>query len=557
MSEDNATMPWFKTGCSAIILFLLLIVPSAVAAEEKINVYVDREPVAFAVQPKIQNGATIVQLRPLFEALGIELDWQAASKTVRGKKGDSSFSLVIDSSKATVNGQSVTLDSPGRISGSHTLVPLRFVGEATGAAVGWNPQQRTISIYSSEYQSARGLTKEEAQREVAQGVASATDTLPPSTTGLSGLYAHHSLDLLGSRSCGGVCWDIFYFVDDRHVVEELPETGVDRLDCSKDSCLTYEVKGGKLVLSNGKSYTLVIKAGGDAVIDGDTYTRHAPLKGTVLNGKYEASGYTSAPGGTGLAKVSTYVFRPDGTFTDSSWTGVTADGSEDGGSGTGVSSTMTSGSAASGTYSIQGYTITFKYNDGTTEARMFFMPDQDDGMVRIGRGDYLLKEGIPPYQNKLVTEGFADKEVLKERTPDFTEEHGGIEINLIGYQWAKVDVKPAHQQSFTGFGDQGIIELTAKYVVTNNSGQSINVNTIESAVRSEALSANVLETTDLRSPMPDELKPGASIERLAVFLIPADRFGQFTSMKLTFGNVMTTGGKDLFENQVLAFSIYE
>ena len=553
MSGSSSSIPWLKTSLGTFIMFLLVIVPSAVAAEEKIQVYVDRQPVVFSIQPKIQNGSTVVQLRPLFEALDIKLDWNASTKTVRGSKGNQNFSLVIDSPSATVNGQRVTLDSPGRIAGGHTLVPLRFVGEATGAAVGWNAEQRTISIYSSEYQSILGLTKEEAQRQVNQGYT------PPatSTSGQSGLYAHHSLDLLGSRSCGGVCWDIFFFVDDRHVIQELPETGVDRLDCAKDSCLTYEVKGGKLNLSNGESYTLEIKAGGDAVIDGDVYTRHGPLGRTVLDGKYEASGYTSTPGGTGLAKVNTYVFRKDGTFTDSSWTGVTADGSENGGSGTGVSSTITSGSAASGTYTVQGYSILFKYKDGTSESRMFFMPDKDDGMLRIGGGDYLLKEAIPPYQNLLVDNGLAYKEVLKERTPDFTETHNGIELGLIGYQWAHVNIKPEHQQSFTGFGDEGIIELTAKYTIKNNSGKSINVNAIKTAIRSEALTTSLPENLDLRGSAPDELKPGERVERLAVFLLPADRFDQFTSMKLSFQNLVTMDGQDLFEGQWLGFSIYE
>lgn len=553
MTGSSSSIPWLKTSLGTLIMFLLVIVPSAVAAEEKIQVYVDRQPVVFSIQPKLQNGSTVVQLRPLFEALGIELDWNASTKTVRGKKGTSSFSLVIDSRNATVNGQSVTLESPGRISGGHTLVPLRFVGEATGAAVGWNAEQRTISIYSTEYQSLLGLTKEEAQRQVNQGYS------PPaaSTTGLSGLYAHHSLDLLGSRSCGGVCWDIFFFVGDRHVIQELPETGVDRLDCAKDGCLTYEVKGGKLILSNGESYTLEMKPGGDAVINGDAYTRHGPLGRTVLDGKYEASGYTSALGGTGLAKVNTYVFRPDGTFSDSSWTGVTSDGSENGGSGTGVSSTITAGSEAAGTYAVQGYSILFKYKDGTSESRMFFMPDKNDGMLRIGGGDYLLKEAIPPYQSLLVDQGLAYKEVLKERAPDFKEVHNGIELGLIGYQWAHVNVKAEHQQRFTGFGDQGIIELTAKYTIKNNSGQSINVNAVKSAVRSEALTTSLPENLDYRTSVPDELKPGESIERLAVFLLPADRFDQFTSMKLSFQNLVTMDGQDLFDGQWLGFSIYE
>jgi hypothetical protein len=48
-----------------------------------------------------------------------------------------------------VNGQPVALDVPPMIVGGRTLVPLRFLGEALGASVNWDPSNYTVSIFST------------------------------------------------------------------------------------------------------------------------------------------------------------------------------------------------------------------------------------------------------------------------------------------------------------------------------------------------------------------------------------------------------------------------
>jgi branched-chain amino acid transport system substrate-binding protein len=53
--------------------------------------------------------------------------------------------VTIGSTKATINGKEVVLDQPPIIENSLTLVPFRFIGEAIGAQIGWNPANKTVS----------------------------------------------------------------------------------------------------------------------------------------------------------------------------------------------------------------------------------------------------------------------------------------------------------------------------------------------------------------------------------------------------------------------------
>ncbi|GKU77364.1 hypothetical protein L3i20_v217610 [Paenibacillus sp. L3-i20] len=80
------------------------------------------------------------------------------------------------------------------------------------------------------------------------------------------------------------------------------------------------MKGNKLVLSNGKTYSY--KLGTKTVeIDGDVYTKYVPASRVKLDGKYVSTSYASSRTGGGLASEVTYIFNKDGTFHDSKFTG--------------------------------------------------------------------------------------------------------------------------------------------------------------------------------------------------------------------------------------------
>ena len=113
-----------------------------------IEVLLDGRAVQFDVPPMVVDSRTLVPLRAIFEALGAEVTWDAATQTVTGTRAGTTVVLPIGSTTPTVNGRPETIDVPGAIVNSRTLVPLRFVAESFGVTVNWNPETRTVTITS-------------------------------------------------------------------------------------------------------------------------------------------------------------------------------------------------------------------------------------------------------------------------------------------------------------------------------------------------------------------------------------------------------------------------
>lgn len=132
------------------IAFLFLFASAAQAApakdQGKIRVYLDNREIQFAAAPIMKNGVTFVQFRPLFQALDYKVHWNGANKQVTGTYLDQKLQMTIGQKTAYVNGAKTTLQIAPFTQGGNTLVPLRFVAEATGLPVKWDSKARTVKI---------------------------------------------------------------------------------------------------------------------------------------------------------------------------------------------------------------------------------------------------------------------------------------------------------------------------------------------------------------------------------------------------------------------------
>ncbi|WP_145049471.1 CotH kinase family protein [Paenibacillus xylanexedens] len=114
-----------------------------------ISVTLDEQSVAFPDQEPLEvSGRVMVPVNAIFEALGAEVTWNPTAKTVTAVLNDQTFVLKIGSSTATVNGTSVEIDSSAIIKNSRTLVPVRFISEALGLKVDWDQSTATVKITS-------------------------------------------------------------------------------------------------------------------------------------------------------------------------------------------------------------------------------------------------------------------------------------------------------------------------------------------------------------------------------------------------------------------------
>jgi len=98
------------------------------------------------VAPYIKEGYTMVPLRFVAEAFGAKVGWDDATKTVTIDFAGHNMKVVIGSTEAVVDGETVTMPLPAEIVNSRTMVPVRFISEAFGFTVKWDGVARTVTI---------------------------------------------------------------------------------------------------------------------------------------------------------------------------------------------------------------------------------------------------------------------------------------------------------------------------------------------------------------------------------------------------------------------------
>lgn len=137
-------------GTLSLLSLLFFVLPLQPAQAEEIPITIDGYQLTVDQPPVIENGRTLVPLRPIFEGLGAEVTWFPSTQSISGSLDSSYIYLEINNTTATVNNKNITIDVPPRIINSRTMVPLRFISESLGATVTWNDATRSISIDSND-----------------------------------------------------------------------------------------------------------------------------------------------------------------------------------------------------------------------------------------------------------------------------------------------------------------------------------------------------------------------------------------------------------------------
>jgi len=133
-----------KTG--ALTLALGAGFAGAANAQPAPQVYLNGSPLRLEVAPIQQNGRTLVPMRDIFEALGAVVNYNSLNQSIAAQKGNTTVRMALGTANASVNNLPVKLDAPAQSYYGRTMVPLRFVSEALGADVSFNPGTRIVSI---------------------------------------------------------------------------------------------------------------------------------------------------------------------------------------------------------------------------------------------------------------------------------------------------------------------------------------------------------------------------------------------------------------------------
>ena len=127
--------------------------PSASDGSSSLSVTVNGEAVMWteAIPFIDENGRTMVPLRAVADAMGLDVNWDAAVREASFTDGSNTIIFHIDDTCArTSDGGSVQMDTAAVIVNNRTYAPIRYLAEFFRYAVGWNSGTQTVIVETAD-----------------------------------------------------------------------------------------------------------------------------------------------------------------------------------------------------------------------------------------------------------------------------------------------------------------------------------------------------------------------------------------------------------------------
>lgn len=109
-----------------------------------VTVQVNNEPID--TEAVIVEDRTLVPVRGVFEAIGYQVSWDAATKTATLTNGETTVVITSGKTTFTVDDMEITPEVPQQIINDRFMLPLRAVGEALGASFTWDGATKVVNI---------------------------------------------------------------------------------------------------------------------------------------------------------------------------------------------------------------------------------------------------------------------------------------------------------------------------------------------------------------------------------------------------------------------------
>ncbi len=101
---------------------------------------------AFGAEGVVKNGRTLVGVRGVFEELGFNVTWNSEKNEAVLSDDTHYISLVKGEDHFFADGTDIKPDVPQQIIGDKFYLPLRAIGDAIGADVSWNEENKIAHI---------------------------------------------------------------------------------------------------------------------------------------------------------------------------------------------------------------------------------------------------------------------------------------------------------------------------------------------------------------------------------------------------------------------------
>lgn len=183
------------------------------------------------------------------------------------------------------------------------------------------------------------------------------------------------------------------------------------------------------------------------------------------------------------------------------------------------------------------------------EDAIFKIPFNDEGVEKAAVSSQL-------YQDKMVTENIADKELFFEKNDiNETEEIDGVKVTLNGVQYANITPTEAYKDSFTDFGDSGVVALTAKITIENGSDTPFDKFLLDRKLTIDKNRGTMFNQGMLEPNYRGTFNPGDKEEFLTVFLFRKDEFTIFKEFELQVGPLKDSEANVLFKEKAVTFDL--
>ena len=147
----------FRQGLALLCALALLgcAGPALAAEDPGISVQLDGEELVFPdAVPEARDGRIFLPARAVFEALGAQVSYDAASQSATAVRGETAVTFTLGEAAAQVDrggvSSTVYLDQAPYAKGNRMYVPIRFAAQAFGCAVGWDGDDRTAILIDTE-----------------------------------------------------------------------------------------------------------------------------------------------------------------------------------------------------------------------------------------------------------------------------------------------------------------------------------------------------------------------------------------------------------------------
>ena len=147
-------------------------------AESDITVKYNGEILSFSQKPIIRSDKTLVQLRPIAEALGLTIDYIAESGQVILSQDETTVVFTNNSDIISINGRELQMIAPVVNHNDYTFVPVRDLAEPFGKVVSYDGETKTVDIaepiLDETFDEGADQVMEEASGEVSEETAEET-----------------------------------------------------------------------------------------------------------------------------------------------------------------------------------------------------------------------------------------------------------------------------------------------------------------------------------------------------------------------------------------------